>query len=93
MTTTIFNDAMQRRGGIPPSAYRCSLSAAAWKDFKPWIRGRVAASLAETPPYNFRSVEAGSRVLLNCSDKIKHSRIPGRGPWDTYADPAFISSK
>ena len=51
---------------------RCSSSAAARKDFQAVASGQVAASLAEAPPYNFRSVEAGRKVLLNYADEIKN---------------------
>jgi ABC-type nitrate/sulfonate/bicarbonate transport system substrate-binding protein len=40
--------------------------------FQAVASGQVAASLAEAPPFNFRSIEAGRKVLLNYSDEIKN---------------------
>ena len=71
ITTTIFKDVMQRRG-IPPSAYTLLFVGGSPERFQAVASGQVAASLAEAPPYNFRSVEAGRRVLLNYSDEIKN---------------------
>jgi len=62
---------MQRRG-IPPSAYTLLFVGGSPERFQAVASGQVAASLAEAPPYNFRSVEAGRRVLLNYSDEIKN---------------------
>ena len=71
ITTTIFKDVMQRRG-IPPSAYTLLFVGGSPERFQAVASGQVAASLAEAPPYNFKSVEAGRRVLLNYSDEIKN---------------------
>lgn len=71
ITTTIFKDVMQRRG-IPPSAYTLLFVGGSPERFQAVASGQVAASLAEAPPFNFRSVEAGRRVLLNYSDEIKN---------------------
>src|SRR5207249_9851922 len=40
--------------------------------FQAVTSGQVAASLAEAPPFNFRSIDAGRKVLLNYSDEIKN---------------------
>jgi len=71
ITTTIFKDVMQRRG-IPPTAYTLLFVGGSPERFQAVASGLVAASLAEAPPYNFRSIEAGRRVLLNYSDEIKN---------------------
>jgi ABC-type nitrate/sulfonate/bicarbonate transport system substrate-binding protein len=71
ITTTIFKDVMLRRG-IPPSDYTLLFVGGSPERFQAVASGQVAASLAEAPPYNFRSVEAGRRVLLNYSDEIQN---------------------
>ncbi|HYA28117.1 MAG TPA: ABC transporter substrate-binding protein [Acidobacteriota bacterium] len=71
ITTTIFKDVMQRQG-IPPSAYTILSIGGSPERFQAVSSGQVAASLAEAPPYNFRSIDAGKRVLLNYSDDIKN---------------------
>ncbi len=70
ITTTIFKDVMQRQG-IPPSAYTILSIGGSAERFQAVASGQVAASLAEAPPYNFRSIDSGKRVLLNYSDEIK----------------------
>ena len=71
ITTTIFKDVMQRQG-IPPSAYTILSIGGSPERFQAVASGQVAASLAEAPPFNFRSIDAGRRVLLNYSDEIKN---------------------
>ncbi len=71
ITTTIFKDVMQRQG-IPPTAYTILSIGGSGERFQAVASGQVAASLAEAPPFNFRSVDAGRRVLLNYSDEIKN---------------------
>jgi ABC-type nitrate/sulfonate/bicarbonate transport system substrate-binding protein len=71
ITTTIFKDVMQRRG-VPPSAYTLLFVGGSPERFQAVASGQVAASLAEAPPYNFKSVEAGRKVLLNYADEIKN---------------------
>ncbi|MGE5061060.1 MAG: ABC transporter substrate-binding protein, partial [Betaproteobacteria bacterium] len=71
ITTTIFKDVMQRRG-IPPTAYTLLFVGGSPERFQAVASGQVAASLAEAPPFNFKSIEAGRRVLLNYSDEIKN---------------------
>lgn len=71
ITTTIFKDVMQRQG-MPPSAYTILSIGGSPERFQAVASGQVAASLAEAPPYNFRSIDAGKKVLLNYSDKIKN---------------------
>src|SRR5947207_9349428 len=71
ITTTIFKDVMQRRG-VPPSAYTLLFVGGSPERFQAVASFQVAASLAEAPPYNFKSIEAGRRVLLNYSDEIKN---------------------
>ena len=70
ITTTIFKDVMQRQG-IPPSAYTLVFVGGSPERFQAVASGAAAASLAEAPPFNFRSVEAGRRVLLRYADEIK----------------------
>src|SRR5258706_1592584 len=70
ITTTIFKDVMQRNG-IPPSAYTLVYVGGSPERFQAVASGAAVASLAEAPPFNFRSVEAGRRVLLRFSDEIK----------------------
>lgn len=76
ITTTIFKDVMQRRG-IPPSTYTLLFVGGSPERFQAVASGLVAASLAEAPPFNFRSIEAGRRVLLNYSDEIKNLQYTG----------------
>lgn len=71
ITTTIFKDVMQRQG-IPPSAYTILSLGGSAERFQAVASGQVAASLAEAPPFNFRSIDAGRKVLLNYSDEIKN---------------------
>ena len=70
ITTTIFKDVMQRQG-IPPSAYTLVFVGGSPERFQAVASGAAVASLAEAPPFNFRSVEAGRKVLLKYSDEIK----------------------
>src|SRR5262249_59180067 len=70
ITTTIFKDVMQRQG-IPPTAYTLLFVGGSPERFQAVSSGQVAASLAEAPPFNFRSIDAGAHVLLNYSDEIK----------------------
>jgi NitT/TauT family transport system substrate-binding protein len=70
ITTTIFKDVMQRQG-IPPSAYTLVYVGGSPERFQAVASGAAVASLAEAPPFNFKSVEAGRRVLLKYSDEIK----------------------
>src|SRR5512141_2834450 len=58
ITTTIFKDVMQRKG-IPPSAYTLVFVGGSPERFQAVAAGAAVASLAEAPPFNFRSVEAG----------------------------------
>ena len=62
---------MQRRG-IAPSDYTLLFVGGSPERFQAVASGQVAASLAEAPPYNFKSIEAGRRVLLNYCDEIKN---------------------
>ena len=71
ITTTIFKDVMQRQG-IPPAAYTLLFVGGSPERFQAVSSGQVAASLAEAPPFNFRSIDAGRKVLLNYSDDIKN---------------------
>ena len=71
ITTTIFKDVMQRQG-IPPTAYTILSLGGSAERFQAVASGQVAASLAEAPPFNFRSIDAGRKVLLNYSDEIKN---------------------
>jgi ABC-type nitrate/sulfonate/bicarbonate transport system substrate-binding protein len=71
ITTTIFKDVMQRQG-IPPTAYTLLFVGGSPERFQAVSSGQVAASLAEAPPFNFRSIDTGRKVLLNYSDEIKN---------------------
>lgn len=71
ITTTIFKDVMQRQG-IPPTAYTLLYVGGSPERFQAVGSGQVAASLAEAPPFNFRSIDAGRKILLNYSDEIKN---------------------
>ena len=71
ITTTIFKDVMQRQG-IPPTAYTLLFVGGSPERFQAVGSGQVAASLAEAPPFNFRSIDAGRKILLNYSDEIKN---------------------
>ena len=71
ITTTIFKDVMQRQG-IPSTAYTILFVGGTPERFQAVSSGQVAASLAEAPPFNFKSVDAGRKVLLNYSDEIKN---------------------
>src|ERR1043166_8649555 len=71
ITTTIFKDVMQRQG-IPPTAYTILFVGGTPERFQAVSSGQVAASLAEAPPFNFKSIDLGRKVLLNYSDEIKN---------------------
>ena len=71
ITTTIFKDVMARQG-IPPTAYTLLYVGGSPERFQAVSSGQVAASLAEAPPFNFKSIDAGRKVLLNYSDEIKN---------------------
>ena len=71
ITTTIFKDVMTRQG-VPPTAYTLLFVGGSPERFQAVSSGQVAASLAEAPPFNFRSIDAGRKVLLNYSDEIKN---------------------
>jgi len=71
ITTTIFKDVMQRQG-VAPTAYTLLFVGGSPERFQAVGSGQVAASLAEAPPFNFRSIDAGRKVLLNYSDEIKN---------------------
>jgi len=71
ITTTIFKDVMARQG-VPPTAYTLLFVGGSPERFQAVSSGQVAASLAEAPPFNFRSIDAGRKVLLNYSDEIKN---------------------
>jgi NitT/TauT family transport system substrate-binding protein len=71
ITTTIFKDVMQRQG-IPPTAYTILYVGGTPERFQAVSSGQVAASLAEAPPFNFKSIDGGRKVLLNYSDEIKN---------------------
>jgi NitT/TauT family transport system substrate-binding protein len=71
ITTTIFKDVMQRQG-ISPNEYTLLFVGGSPERFQAVSSGQVAASLAEAPPFNFRSIDAGRKVLLNYSDEIKN---------------------
>ena len=62
---------MQRQG-IPPTAYTLLFVGGSPERFQAVSSGQVAASLAEAPPFNFRSIDAGRKVLLNYADEIKN---------------------
>jgi ABC-type nitrate/sulfonate/bicarbonate transport system substrate-binding protein len=69
ITTTIFKDVMARQG-ISPAAHTLLFVGGSPERFQAVSSGLVAASLAEAPPFNFRSVDAGRKVLLNYADEI-----------------------
>jgi len=71
ITTTIFKDVIQHQG-IPPTAYTILSLGGSPERFQAVASGQVAASLAEAPPFNFRSIDASRKVLLNYSDEIKN---------------------
>ena len=71
ITTTIFKDVMAR-AGIPPTAYTLLYVGGSPERFQAVSSGRVAASLAEAPPFNFKSLDAGRKALLNYADEIKN---------------------
>src|SRR5437660_1673676 len=71
ITTTIFKDVMARQG-VPPTTYTLLFVGGSPERFQAVSSGQVAASLAEAPPFNFRSIDAGRKVLLNYSDENKN---------------------
>ena len=78
ITTTIFKDVMQRQG-VPPSAYTILSIGGSAERFQAVASGQVAASLAEAPPYNFRSIDAGKRrtaQLLGRDQELAVHRLP-----------------
>ena len=87
ITTTIFKDVMQRQG-IPPSAYTLLFVGGSPERFQAVASGAAAASLAEAPPFNFRSIDAGRKVLLNYSDEIKNLQYTS-----IFASDQIVSAK
>jgi ABC-type nitrate/sulfonate/bicarbonate transport system substrate-binding protein len=71
ITTTIFKDVMLRNG-IAPTAYTLVFVGGSRERFQAVASGAAVASLAEAPPFNFRSVDAGRRILLKYSEVIKN---------------------
>jgi ABC-type nitrate/sulfonate/bicarbonate transport system substrate-binding protein len=71
ITTVIFKDIMARRG-IPPSEYTLLFVGGSPERYQTLLSGQVAASLAESPPFNYRALDAGHRVLLRYNDLIKN---------------------
>lgn len=70
ITTVIFKDLMARNG-VPPSEYTLLFMGGTPDRFQAMRSGQVAATLAEAPPFNFRSIDSGDRVLLRYSDAVK----------------------
>ncbi len=70
ITTAVFKDLMSRNG-IPPSDYTLLFIGGSPERFQALRSGQVAASLAEAPPFNFRAIDSGDRVLLRYSDVVK----------------------
>lgn len=68
--TVIFRDLMTKNG-IPPTEYSIVSVGGSSERFQAVQSGQVAASMAEGPPFNFRSVDSGKRVLLRYGDQIK----------------------
>src|SRR5262245_50819785 len=62
---------MQRQG-IPPTAYTLLFVGGIPERFQAVSSGLVTAPLAEALPFNFRSIDAGRKVLLNYSHEIKN---------------------
>src|SRR5262245_4720653 len=66
ITTTIFKDVMQRQG-IPPTAYTILFVGGTPERFQAMSSGKVAAYIAEAQPFNFKSIDYVSKVLLYSS--------------------------
>ena len=70
ITTVIFKDVMARQG-VGPAEYSLLWVGGSKERFQALQSGQVAASLAESPPFNFRSVDSGKKVLLRYSEHVK----------------------
>jgi ABC-type nitrate/sulfonate/bicarbonate transport system substrate-binding protein len=71
ITTVIFNDVMARQG-IRPSEYTLVFVGGSPERYQVLRSGQVAASLAESPPFNYRSIDLGDRVLLRYNELVKN---------------------
>jgi ABC-type nitrate/sulfonate/bicarbonate transport system substrate-binding protein len=70
ITTVIFKDVMARQG-VRPAEYSLLWVGGSKERFQALQSGQVAASLAESPPFNFRSVDSGKKVLLRYSEHTR----------------------
>ena len=70
ITTVIFRDLMTRHG-ISPAEYSLLWVGGSRERFQAMLSGHVAASLAEGPPFNLRSVDAGKKVLVRYGERLK----------------------
>jgi ABC-type nitrate/sulfonate/bicarbonate transport system substrate-binding protein len=70
VTTVIFRDLLVRQG-IRPADYSMLWVGGSPERFQAMHSGQVAASVAESPPFNFRSLDAGHKVLLRYGDHVK----------------------
>ncbi len=71
ITTVIFKDVMARNG-IRPSEYTLLFVGGSAERYQTLLSGQVAASLAENPPFNYRALDAGHRLLLRYNDLIRN---------------------
>lgn len=70
ITTVIFKDLMARHG-VPPSDYSILSVGGSKERFQALQSGHVAASLAESPPFNLRAVDLGKKVLVRYGDELR----------------------
>lgn len=70
VTTIIFKELLARHG-VPPADYAMVMVGGSRERFQAVQSGQVAASVAEGPPFNFRAVDLGKRVLLRYGDELQ----------------------
>ena len=70
ITMVIFKDVMARHG-IPPTDYSVLSVGGSSERFQALQSGQVAADAVAGPPFNFRSIDSGKRVLFRYRDQIK----------------------
>jgi ABC-type nitrate/sulfonate/bicarbonate transport system substrate-binding protein len=70
ITTVIFKDLMKRQG-MAPTDYSLLWVGGSKERFQAVQSGQVAASLAESPPFNFRSLDSGKKILFRYGDQFR----------------------
>ena len=70
ITTVVFKELMARHG-IAPAEYSLRWVGGSKERFMAMRSDQVAASLAESPPFNLLAVDSGKKVLFRYGDQLK----------------------